>query len=334
MDFGDAIHYVKDFDGVITYLEEYRNKRGIQGDDKGHWIERVIASCYMAREKVGRELERTGEAINILQKIYDEWNNAGDDPEKLEALLAKVVQNENLNPTTFRQVRAMVEQHLERAKPLKKNEGSDAKNPFVRLTDSLTTTVSDCRKQISERLRQEIPTSQIEIIAELLCEYICNAPSSMEKLEEVALESPSRALFATVGFIGDYLENPNDLIPESRYGVWGFLDDSWLIHNTVYRLIECGIVNINNFELDWQRIAAADRIVLSLLPQSVLHQLNATMLQFLSFLDAEVSNYNPRFFSSGSNYDFFRPYDPVEEERQTAVELAISRAGSAANIWG
>ena len=330
IDLGDALRYAKDFDGVIVYLEEYRNKRGIKGTDKGYWIERVIASCSKAQEKIGRELQRTGKAIETLQKIYDDWNAAGDDPAKLQALLKKMVLNEHLNPTAFRQVRAMIEQHLERIN----SEPKPAVSASIQLSEKMSTTVSDCRKQISTRLRQGLLAAQIDTISNLLCNYICSAPSSLEKLEEFTVESPSRAFFATVGFIRDYIENPNDLIPESRFGVWGFLDDAWLIHNSVYRLAEAGIINMSQFELDWPKIAAADRIVLSLLPPPVLQQLSATMMQFLSFLAAEISSYNPQFLSSGSTYNPFQSYDPVEEERQTAIDLVFSRAGSATNIWG
>jgi hypothetical protein len=334
MDLGDAIRQVKDLDGVIAYLEEYRNKRGIKGDDKGYWIERVIASCSTARVVVRRELERTGEAIDNLQKIYGEWKNAGDDPEKLQELLTKVARNEHLNPSTFRQVRAMIQQQLDHAMLLKNRPSSDSKNLSVKLTDLLTTNVIDCQKQISGRLGKGFPAAQIDTISELVCEYICKAPSTIERLEEFAVASPSRAFFATVGFIGDYMENPNDLIPESRYGVWGFLDDAWLIHNSVYRLAEAGIINLNQFGLDWPKIVAADRIVSSLLPQPVLQQLNATMMQFLSFLTVEISGYDPKLLSPGSTNNFFRPYDPAEEERKAAIDLAVSWAGSAANIWG
>jgi hypothetical protein len=163
-----------------------------------------------------------------LQNIYDEWNAAGDDYRKVQALLNKVDRHEHLNPTTFRQVRAMIEQHLGRIKPERKLA---APQP-IKLTDMLTTTVSDCRKQVSERLRHMFPAAQLDTISELLCEYICTAPSSLKRLREFAVGSPSRAFFAGVGFIGEYIENPNDLIPESRYGVLGFLDDAWLIHNT------------------------------------------------------------------------------------------------------
>jgi hypothetical protein len=329
IDLGDALRYAKDFDGVIAYLEEYRNKRGIKGTDKGYWIERVIASCSKAQEKIGRELQRTGKAIETLQKIYDDWNAAGDDPAKLQAFLKKMVLNEHLNPTAFRQVRAMIEQHLERIN----SEPKSAVSASIQLSEKMSTTVSDCRKQISTQLRQGLPDEQIDTISNLLCNYICSAPSSLEKLEEFAAKSPLRAFCDTVGLIGDYIENPNDLIPESRYGVWGFLDDAWLIHNSVYRMAEAGIVNISQFELDWPKIAAADRIVLSLLPQPVLQQLSATMMQFLGFLAAEISGYTPLFLSSGSTYDPFRSYDPVEEESQTAIGLAVSWAGSAANIW-
>lgn len=328
LDLGDALRYTKDFDGVITYLQEYRNKYGIKGTDKDHWIERVIGSCSTAQEELEKEKGKIGKGIEVLQNIYDEWNAAGDDYRKVQALLNKVDRHEHLNPTTFRQVRAMIEQRLGRIKP----ERTPAAPQPIKLTDMLTTTVSDCRKQVSERLRHMFPAAQLDTISELLCEYICKAPSSLKRLREFAVGSPSRAFFAGVGFISEYIENPNDLIPESRYGVLGFLDDAWLIHNTVYRLAEAGIISLSRFELDWPKITSADRIVLNLLPQPVLQQLSHTMMQFLSFLAAEISGYNPQFVSSGSTYQPFQSHDPAEEERRAAIDLEFSQAGSAANI--
>ena len=124
-----------------------------------------------------------------------------------------------------------------------------------------------------------------------------------------------------------------NLIPESRYGVWGFLDDAWLIHNTVYRLAEAGMIDMRQFELDWPKIAAADRIVLSLLPQPVLQQLSASMMQYLNFLAVENSGYNPGFSSSGSAYHPFWPQDPAEQEGQVTIDDIISMTGSGATIW-
>jgi hypothetical protein len=124
-----------------------------------------------------------------------------------------------------------------------------------------------------------------------------------------------------------------NLIPESRYDVWGFLDDAWLTHNTVYRLAEAGILDMNKFELNWPRIAAADRIVLSLLPQMVLQQLSASMMQYLNFLAVENSGYIPKFFSSGSAYDPFWPQDPAEQDVQVTIDDLISMTGSGADIW-
>jgi hypothetical protein len=329
LDLGDALHQTKDFDGVITYLQEYRNKRGIKGTDKDYWIGRVIKSGATAQEEILQAGIRTANEIEALQKTYNEWGAAGDDPEKVQALLEKVVHSEKLNPTTLRRVQAMIEQHLARIKLEQKEPGSG----WIQLSKELSTTVSDCREKISARLRQGFPAEQLDTISELLCEYICKAPTSFEKLEELADEASSRAFSATVGFIGNYIDNPDDLIPESRYGVFGFIDDAWLIHNTVYRLAEAGILAMSQFELDWPKITAADRIVLSLLPQPVLQQLSDAMMQFLSFLSTEISGYNPQFFSSGSTYNPFRPYDPSEEESAVAIDLAFSRAGTSVNIW-
>jgi hypothetical protein len=210
MDLSDGLKHVKDLDGVFNYLQDYRNQRGIKGTDTGYWIERVIDACSKAREELGKKVQKTDEAIQVLQQIYNEWNAAGDDRQQLQSVLNKVDRNKDLNPGTFRQVRAMIDQHLMRIPPERNR---------IKLSEHLSTIASDCRKQISERLGQGLPDAQRDTISQLLCEYICNASLSLEKLEDIAVESPSRAFFATIGFIGGYIEDPNDLIPESRYGV-------------------------------------------------------------------------------------------------------------------
>jgi len=336
LDLGETPKNLKDFDGVVAYLQEYRNKRGIQGTDKGHWIERIIAAGSKAQERIRNEKDKTGKAIELLQNIHDDWDAAGEDRQKVKTVLARVIANQHLNPRLFAEVRAMIEQHLERIPPYPSSVSSQTDNfqqKRIDLSESLSTTVSDCRQQINARLRPLIPAAQLDTISELLCEYICNAPSSFQLIQRLTAESSSWALHDIVGFITDYIENPNDLIPESRYGICGFLDDACLIHNTVYRLAEAGILDSSRSGLDWPRIAAADRIVLVLLPPPVLAQLNATMMQLLRYLAAENSFYNPPFYASGSTYEPWMNCDSIDQESQAAIELAFSVAGSAANIW-
>jgi hypothetical protein len=336
MDLGDALKDLKDFDGIVAYLQEYRNMRGIQGTDKGYWIEQVISAGSKAQDRIKQEMHETGKEIELLQNIYDDWDAAGEDRKKVKAVLTKAIANQHLNPRLFAEVRAMIEQHLARIPPDPNSIGSsndDFNQKRIDLSENLSTTVSDCRKQVSLRLRRGVPAAQLDTISGLLCDYICSSPSSLEILVNLSVESPSWALLDIIGFITDYIENPNDLFPESRYGVCGFLDDAWLIHNSVYRIAEAGIHDMSRFGLDWPRNAAADRIVLSLLPPPVLQQLSASMMQLLRYLAAENAFYTPQFHASGPTYEPWLTYNAADQESQAAIDLAFSVAGSAANIW-
>lgn len=68
LDLGEALRHTKDFDGVVTYLLECRNKQGIKGSDKSYWIERGIKSCHTAQKELGGESERISRRSSACKK--------------------------------------------------------------------------------------------------------------------------------------------------------------------------------------------------------------------------------------------------------------------------
>jgi len=91
----------------------------------------------------------------------------------------------------------------------------------------------------------------------------------------------------------DYLVLEEDLIPDSENGIYGFIDDAWLIHNMIYRCIEAGIQDSKNYSIDWPILVATDKLILNIIPAHILNALNDIVLANLYSLKNQLIDYNP-----------------------------------------
>jgi len=113
-----------------------------------------------------------------------------------------------------------------------------------------------------------------------------------------AIRVSSPAGCEVVNYLNTYLQNGDDLLPDS-YGRYGLIDDAWLIHNTAYRLLESGILPGDIFAVNWQAISEADQMVAVLLPTEIRAALEQYALQMLNIIAHEVQGYQPQY---GDNY--------------------------------
>jgi len=91
----------------------------------------------------------------------------------------------------------------------------------------------------------------------------------------------------------DYLILEEDFIPDSENGIYGFVDDAWLIHNVIYRCIEVGIQDVKSYSIDWPILIATDKLVLNIIPEHILKSLNEIVLSNLKKLKDQFTSYEP-----------------------------------------
>lgn len=165
-----------------------------------------------------------------------------------------------------------------------------------KLVDSYTDADARMREELRPHLSQKLPRDSVNAGVEEMCYYIASMRPNIMMIKELpgAIEMPAMAMVAQ--HLVSYLDNPDDLLPESKYGAWGYLDDAWLIHNTALRLVDAGLMLWNASSVSWDRIVRANKLATALLPVAVRIQLQDYLEQITELLRAEVSGFVPEYF--------------------------------------
>jgi len=304
-----------DWDGVIAFLQRYREEIEASGEE-AFWIERVLASSQTIQASADYP-EQSEEGAAYARSLMERIETVGEDPEKLREILLEVIRNEDKAPEMLGKIRVMLEQMLDMLagktgvseptgaapQPVAPQKVSQMGTSFR--GQEMAGAADDPREQLRQHLQGRVPDNDLEAIIEYLFYYNEAAAPSLDALANVSQARGSAAGVTVVQHLLQYLGNPDDLLPESSYGYFGYIDDAWLIHNTAYRLVEAGILPPQTFGVEWQNITAADGLVRQLLPPAALSQLENMLMQFLQIIAAEIQNYQPQFAGgAGGNHPY------------------------------
>jgi uncharacterized membrane protein YkvA (DUF1232 family) len=144
---------------------------------------------------------------------------------------------------------------------------------------------------LRRQLRPVLPEQVLTPSLTALTYYIEHAPTTLRDFAIAASASGSASLQQVAAGLYQYLLEPNDLLPDTANGVLGFLDDAWLIHNTVYRCIAAQLLNAGQFATDWSAIVMADALALQLFPPEVARALEEILSGYSTRVAAEMRQF-------------------------------------------
>jgi uncharacterized membrane protein YkvA (DUF1232 family) len=302
------LEQLDDWDGVVNYLNDYRQQNEVSGD-AAYWIDRVLQVTTEAKAGGSVFLEQYQDVVEFTQTLTERVEAAKDDRAALQEILHDVIRHEHLAPPILQKMRVLIEQMIdtlaeEGVPPVASTSEEQvlASISSIRGHEQPPEDSHDPKVQLRNQLRDHVDSSQLEEIVDLLFDYIEASNPVLTVLVGVAQARQSMAGVTVVQYLAQYLQEPNDLLPESQFGYFGYLDDGWLIHNTAWRLIESGIVQQNLFAVDWQRIQIADGLVRRILPPVIMTQLENLLMQYIGLIAAEIQGYQPQFVTAGNRY--------------------------------
>ena len=88
-----ALATIQDYDGAVNYVENYRNKLGIGGEDKGHWIHRMLSSLDEVNTQGQAFMARLARAGDFCQRVMDAAKDQAKSRSELQALLDETLRN-------------------------------------------------------------------------------------------------------------------------------------------------------------------------------------------------------------------------------------------------
>lgn len=124
--------------------------------------------------------------------------------------------------------------------------------------------------------------------------YVAAAWPALAEVNTWARQSGSLAGLEVVACLDAYLNEPEDLLPDHIHDQLGRADDAFLVHNTVYRLVEAGLLPPGAVPVDWTLIARGDAALRALLPPDTVLALEGLVSQYVGLLWHERSqDYHP-----------------------------------------
>lgn len=325
---------VNDLDGVLNYVDDYRQQADVKGE-AAYWINRVLEATNRVQDAGLAFQERYSGAVGLVQDINDRMQSAWDDGDELRLVLQDVIAAEHQAPSVFRNLRIMIEQRLgdldsvpqaaqesaeatkkerKQEKKRHKEQKKELKQEKKRRKQEKKRRKREARKEeLRQGLSQRVPAEFVDDAVDLVYRYNKRADGALAQLQSIALSAGSPAVTTVVRNLAAYLDAADDLLPESTHGYFGLIDDAWLIHNTVYRLIESQVLPAQMFDVDWPDIQRADQVVRHVLAGPILAQLEASLMQSLQIIAAELQRYQPQFAVHGGNYHPYMPQESTED---------------------
>lgn len=148
-------------------------------------------------------------------------------------------------------------------------------------------------KTLPPSVDENFPTELIEANLHHINYYIVQSTVSLREFLVNIEGSADTSIHQVAESLFNYLVLEDDLIPDTENGIYGFIDDAWLIHNMIYRCIEADIQESKSYSIDWPILVATDGLIVNIIPDVILGKLNEIVLKNLTSLESHLDSYVP-----------------------------------------
>lgn len=252
-----------------------------------HWLEPLKNQWHEERNALEARFRQMNDLGNFIENLGMQLEVQGHDRTTVLDLLQQTIRREEEAPELLGELRRHLEAHLQ--------DLDELASPPEDAVEPPKTPQEQMHAELAEGLQMLVRPEDLDNAVALVGDYLNAMEPVLATLRKLASQQRSSGYLDTVHFLHHYLKTDDDLLPASQYGIWGWLDDAWLVINSAYRLVEAGLVPADIFPVDWQRIATADRIVQHALPSRVHQGLEKTLNEILKFIAREADSYRPTF---------------------------------------
>lgn len=109
------------------------------------------------------------------------------------------------------------------------------------------------RFRINDDLRSMF-IDELDSTVDHLAYYVICSPSVLNRVVTKAMKINDEAYTSATLEVFNYLVYPDDVIPNNKRGLYGYLDDAWLIHNFVRYSIHARYIDKDELQLEWHVI--------------------------------------------------------------------------------
>ena len=311
LDATDALNALTSFEGFYQYVQEYRNRKDIgdpsgTGEDAAQWALRSMEQTNKAYQSLSDLRDQVGITLQFMRDTLARVEAAGDDRAAIQSILDEVIRHPKSQTKDFQVLVTFVQGKLAGLAPAMA-PAARPRNPGA-TADALSERMERAAPPVPQGPPAQ-PAATAPADAEdaspglaLVEAYIRSAPGGLRAFAALAAASQSAALQWVASELDAYLTHPDDLVPDDQNGLLGFIDDAWLIHNTIYRCVEAGFFAPEAIGADWNAIVQADALIVSVLAAPIRGALEQLLMQYMQVIANELAGYAPQFAAqTGTN---------------------------------
>jgi hypothetical protein len=261
-----------EYDQVLSGVKGYQGQIAATHDarvgDTPFWQEQKAQSFAAAWQQGTALREKLASVMSLAYEAMMAMQGAGNDAGRLRTVLDKIRTSPLREEPQLQQVAALLEQRLGALGGAMPAPAREAPDPML--------------AQVRDLLaRAGVRAPGLDTHAQHLTYYLKSSVEVLRALLNLAATSGLPMLAQAASVLQLYFNEANDVIPDG-FGVLGKLDDAFLVHNTVYLLVQNGAVAAQQFPVDWNAIVQGNQLAAMLLPPQAQQQLMAVIGQLLS----------------------------------------------------
>lgn len=108
-----ALNDIREFDGMLQYVNDYRNARGISGEDATYWALETMKATNASYASLSAWRDRVGGLLTIMQSAMARLEAIGDDRPALAALREELLAHPCADTDELRQLIQFVDGQIE-----------------------------------------------------------------------------------------------------------------------------------------------------------------------------------------------------------------------------
>lgn len=304
----DMVRSMNEFMGSLETANHLIHTENIKekgsAEDKDYWINSIQKTEATAFDKM-KEAELIGkECTAFLNQKMEEIQKNLNNKNEMERILAEMKAYKYADRPDMKKITAQVEKIYE---SFGNAETDDA--------------ISRYKKEMQQKLVDS--KSQLKNNFGVLADFLFAAAydnmqyfflSSADQLQHLLQLSRQQGVHPVVTDCANellqYIRTPGGVIDNNQYGILGYSDDAYFIHSLVSALQQDGVINTQDWNIDWVKINAGAEVVF-----------NMTGNHIRNMLDQNINTYCQQLVQKYSQPQASQQ-QPSEQEQLDALQKA------------
>lgn len=297
---------LNEFKSSLQVINQLVHKKGLREKDdaeKQYWIDKLLIRLNKAKNSLSEEYLIVEEVKEFVLPRLELIGKNLNDKRMFETILLDLYRHKHSSHPSMRQFILQIEE-MTRSFETTEPENQPTPEGFLeqvsKYEKNITSNLSQSHDLIRKSVGVLLPDFLVAPVIERVAYFYNTSAQILKSLIVLGETLPNDEEFHDyLQFVCDYLKEPNTIIDNEKWGIWGYTDEAWLIFIVTAVLTEKGKIPANFLQIDWTTLEGAGEVIFGLLGAD---------------FKTRIENYCQEFFASKM------PQQHIDHERVERIQ--------------